>query len=162
MGFNYITGSLEYLRYRWNRYVVDYNISDQRRILKNISNRSDKINFNLSSKLKPDNPQLYFLVVAVILFFLIFLIKYKDVIFSFIKVDVKNRDVSDTYRNSLAFMKKKGLNKPSYMTSNEFLEYVDSKEYRKYEEFTRITNIYNQQRTCSICILGTPKSQLYN
>ena len=41
-------------------------------------------------------------------------------------------------------MKKKGLNKPSYMTSNEFLEYVDSKEYRKYKEFTRITNIYNK------------------
>ena len=144
LGFNYLTGSLEYLRYRWNRYVVDYNISDQRRILKNISNRSDKISFNLSSKLKPDNPRLYFAVVAVILFFLIFLIKYKDVILSFIKVDVKNRDVSDTYRNSLAFMKKKGLNKPSYITSNEFLEYVDSKENKKYKEFTRITNIYNK------------------
>jgi len=144
-GFNYITGSVEYLRYRWNRYVVDYNIADQRQIFKKISNKSASINFKLSSNLYTFNFRHILAFVSVIILFLIILIKYKKVIFSIIKVNIKNHGVSDTYRNSLEFLKKdKGLKKPLYMTSNEFLDYVDSKEYGKYKEFKIITAIYNE------------------
>ena len=155
-GFNVLTGSLEYLRYRWNRYVVDYGVNDQRRLLKNISNRSAKFNFNLSSKLKLNNPRSYFAVIALILLLIIIYYSFKNKIPSLIKREANSSQASATYKKSVKLMKKKGFIKGPGITSKEFAEYIESKDTGKYKEFSIITNIYN-----SIKFSGVEDKKLY-
>jgi len=141
-GFNIITGSLEYLKYRWNRYVVDYSVKDQQRILKNISNRSAKFNFNISSQLKPANLRIYFLVFVIVILLIIFFKKYKEIIFLKVRGNAKNSVATETYKKSVVIMKKKGFVKKPFMTSNEFMDYVGTRAKNK--EFKTITTIYNK------------------
>jgi len=143
-GFNIITGSLEYLRYRWNRYVVDYNINDQQKILKNIKNRSEKLNFYYASKFRLNNLKLLIALILIVLIFILFYNKIR-IIIDFLKN--KNNGISvasKIYIKSLKYLKKHGFNKPHYMTSNEFLNYMSSKNYNKSTEFAAITRIYNK------------------
>ena len=144
-GFNLITGTIEYLRYRWNRYVVEFNVNDQRSILKNIGNRSEKLNFNFISKLKTQNTRTYFTIISGILFLLIVYNLLKNR-FAFTSNAKRNSIASETYIKSLKLMQKKGIKKMPDMTSNEFKEYVQSKSQNGYKEFTIITDIYNETK----------------
>ena len=141
--FNIVSGSIEYLRYRWNRYVVDFDVKDQRRILKNISNRSGKFNFNLTSKLKTEKTRLYIGSIAGVIFILIVISFFKDKIPFIFTSGKSNSLASDTYKESLKLMRKNGFKKQPYMTSDEFADYVSGKSKSEYKEFSVLTEIYN-------------------
>lgn len=163
-GFNIVTGSLEYLRYRWNRYVVDYNINDQRKILKNIKNRSEKFNFNYTSKFRLNNFKLLIALIFIVFISILFHNKIR-IIFGFLGNKNNSLSVaSKIYLKSLNYLKKNGFNKPHYMTSNEFLDYMSSKNYNKNTEFATITKIYNKIKFGGIEdeILITKLSETFN
>lgn len=140
--FTFIASYLDYLKYRWSRYVVDFGQKDQIHILSQIqdnwrwqrSRMQNKVDFNLKA-----NRKWGIVAMLVVLIAWIFLSKPEvKLLFSYVR---KRRDekASILYREALVLLSKEGFEKADFIAPKEFANKVMSDggaDFRTFGEFT--------------------------
>jgi protein-glutamine gamma-glutamyltransferase len=140
--FTFVASYLDYLKYRWSRYVVDFGQKDQIHILSQIqdnwrwqkSRMQNKVDFNLKV-----NRKWGILAMLVVLVAWIFLSKPEaKLLFRYVK---KGRDekASIMYREALVLLSKRGFKKADFVAPKEFANNVvcdGGQDFRAFGEFT--------------------------
>ena len=136
---------LEYIKYRWNRYVVDFDQKDQIRIYKRLRSDFRKSKFN-AVKLNRMGQYKNIIFVIFSLLVVLYLIRSKQS--SLNRVFLRNKIEKSTkiYSNSLKLLSKKGLNKDQSNTPSEFVEHVRNSLESQYIDFNNLTTTYLKAR----------------
>ncbi|MGI9553756.1 MAG: transglutaminaseTgpA domain-containing protein [Thermodesulfobacteriota bacterium] len=139
---NFLVSSFEYLRYRWNKYIVDFDRKDQSQIFTSLRNQTRGYKFELFnySSLK-DKRTLYILGVCVLLYFVIF--RYKKINFRSFYRKPGYSQATDIYLKSISLVKKEGYLKPDYLTATEFSEFILRNGGIRYKMFSELTSSFN-------------------
>ena len=139
---NFFISSFEYMRYRWNRYIVDFDRKDQNRIFISLRNQIQVYKFELFKKDNlRDKRILFFIGVAVLLYFMVY--RYKTLNFNSLYKRKRFSEASDIYRRCIRLIKKEGYIKPDYLTATEFSDYILKKGGYRFENFSKLTSIFN-------------------
>lgn len=147
-GISSVMSYIDYLRYRWQRYVIDFSRTDQIRLFatarQKISWNKNKVfnNFNLKNK---SSKNLIVLIAVVSILGFIFYNSdrfHKGKNFS----KHKQNSVTKIYNNCIKLLSKKGFNKKDYQTAKEFSEYVVSNGGARYKIFEDFTTKYSIMR----------------
>ena len=142
---NYILTSLEFLRYRWNKYIIDFDQKDQIQIFNSFREKTEKYKFNFLKSVNLNDKKFYYGLIFIVLTLMIVLnrrrIRFYNV-FNLDKVSVP----TEIYIKSLKLLKKEGHLKPEYLTTSEFSEYLINVDSRRYKEFGELTDLFNYIR----------------
>lgn len=116
---------IDYLRFRWNRYVIDFSDRDQMRIL---SEARDRWRWNGKALLRRDSVKSLLdgrvaAALAVILLFL-YIAALKPDLRSLLRLRDRSpgREASAIYSEALGFLSRRGYPKPASMTAFEFTQ----------------------------------------
>lgn len=143
-----IISYIDYLKYRWQRYVIDYSRSDQ---IKFFSNTKQKLSWNhfvlnkkIKTKLGIGKEALIPVIISVLFFYLLFNSNRIRKILSFNKSELKA--VVKLYNNSIKYLSKKGYNKKESQTPLEFAENLIKTDGSKFKLFAVFTQKYMELR----------------
>jgi hypothetical protein len=143
--FSFITSYIDYLKYRWSRYVVDFNQKDQIRLLSSIQNRwrwqkskvQNKVDFKLGSNKKW---VLAILLVALTTWIMLSKPEVKS-LFSY-RRRKPDEKATTLYRKALLLLSKKNFRKAGFATPREFARDVVSRGGREFQTFQEFTEKY--------------------
>lgn len=143
-----ISSYIEYLKYRWQRYVIDFSQGDQVRLF---SSARQKISWNKNKalnnvNLKSSKNRKFVIIFAAAL--LIIFILYNSNRFLGGRKNKKNKQLAVTkiYNKSVSYLSKKGFSKKDSQTANEFAKYVLATGGSKYEIVDEFTKKYSLMR----------------
>lgn len=150
---------LDSLRYRWNRYFVDYTFDDQAKTTIQIKERGAKVGasfyFKFSSKLKkiltivPLKIALLFLIASAVFIYFLAYFRFKGKTGS---ADLpspetgKRSEIEKIYIKTLRYFKKQGLEKPPHYTPLEFYHLVFQRHGNRYKDLEILTSLFNIER----------------
>lgn len=150
---------LDTVRYRWNRYFVDYTFDDQAKATIQIKERGSKVGANFyalfSLTLKKffnaiplKTALLLTMVIALPAYFIIsFRFKERGKSKDLLPYHIKQAsEIGKVYMKVLHYFKKQGLEKPAHYTTLEFCELVAEKHSDKYKELEILTLLFNAER----------------
>ncbi|MGI9534400.1 MAG: transglutaminaseTgpA domain-containing protein [Thermodesulfobacteriota bacterium] len=136
---SFFMSSLEYLMYRWNKYIVDFDSKDQNRIYTSIMNQTQGYKFEMFDKnILKDKRIVVLLGFAILLYIAIY--KYKTFGFHRRK---SYSEASDIYLKTIKLIKKEGFTKPEYLTTTEFSDYISKNGGEKFKQFSELTLSFN-------------------
>jgi transglutaminase-like putative cysteine protease len=147
-GIYSVMSYIDYLKYRWQRYVIDFSRTDQIRLFasarQKISWNKNKAFNNFNLRNKGSKNLIIFIAVVSILGFIL----YNSERFHRGKNFSKNKQNSVTkiYNSCIKLLSKRGFDKKDYQTAKEFSEYVVSKGGSRYKIFEDFTNKYSIMR----------------
>lgn len=140
---------IDYLKFRWQRYVVDFSQRDQMTLLSGIEDsvKWQKRKFTDLPSFRPSIDKSSFMVLALALIGLWLFIKRP----SFLPVIGAKRNIfsnkaSLQYERALKYLLKKGYEKPRSMAPAEFADYVICEGGDRYALFRQITDKYLKLR----------------
>lgn len=136
---------IDYLKFRWQRYVVDFNQGDQIKILSGIEN---SVNWQKRKFMSPPSIGLSFnksslaIIAAALLGLWLFVKKpaFLHIIGS--RNDTVSDKASIQYQKVLKYLSKRGYDKPASMTPGEFSDYVIKRGGQDYTVLRRVTDKY--------------------
>jgi transglutaminase-like putative cysteine protease len=142
---NSIASYLDYLRYRWSRYVVDFSQRDQIRLLSEVQDKwkwqkskfQNRVDFNLRLDKK--------WVFAIVLLALgMWILSAKTGIKSLFSYQRKRPDerASIAYKKALILLSKKGFGKEDFITPREFAKCVIRRGGKRFQTFHELTERY--------------------
>ncbi|NIP39469.1 MAG: DUF3488 domain-containing transglutaminase family protein, partial [Candidatus Dadabacteria bacterium] len=143
-----IASYIEYLQYRWQRYVIDFSQTDQVRLF---SGARQKISWNKNKAFNNFNvrgsgsKKMIILIAAAIIIGFVF-IKRKSLLKGRDNRKSRQNAVTKIYNKSISVLSKKGFNKNASQTAKEFSNYVLSTGGSKYKVFEEFTNKYSVMR----------------
>jgi len=138
---------LDYLKFRWQRYVIDFNQRDQIRLFNNAKNKITQKQFVVLNDIRSKiivNKKLTATILILVVVFLI-LINSDKVRRSFKFNNRKEKAVTKIYNQALRYLYKKGYKRSESITPKEFADYLISRD-DKFEIFKKITDKYMQIR----------------
>jgi len=141
-GLSFIGLYLDYLRYRWSRYVVDFNQQDQIRLFQEMRNNWtwQKSNLEKRGEFKLRGLNKKWLLTLIFVFFVIWILYTKSNLrYVFSYRGKKNERASIIYKKALSLLSKKGFRKPDFATPREFARDVigiGGIEFQAFHEFT--------------------------
>lgn len=158
---SFVVSYIDYLKYRWQRYVIDFSRTDQLRLF---SSARQKLSWNKNrafNRLNLRNEGKKNLIAFIVAMSVLGLIFYNRGRFSKGELFTKSKQNSVTkiYNNSLKLLSKKGFIKKEYQTAKEFSEYVlltGGTQYKIFDEFTKkysIMRFQNQYTNSEISYL---------
>ncbi|MEQ9620141.1 MAG: DUF3488 and transglutaminase-like domain-containing protein [Deltaproteobacteria bacterium] len=127
-----VSSYMDYLRFRWSRYVIDFSQRDQVRLLSGVRDKWRWQNRKISSalKFKIGFDKRYIAVAAVIVFFAWIIVTRPQLKPLFLKRDNRlENKASRVYRDALKLMSGRGHRKPEYMTPREFAEFLSARAW---------------------------------
>ena len=142
---NFIATYLDYLRYRWSRYIVDFSQRDQINLFSGLQNRwrwqKSKFQNKLEINLKFNKKWLLgFVILALVVW--TFLANKK---FEFLRIYERKKPeekASIIYKKALKLLSKKGFKKPDFVTPREFVRDLINRGGTKFQTFERVTEKY--------------------
>jgi len=143
--FIFVTSYIDYLRYRWSRYVIDFSQRDQVRLFNELRDRwrwqNKKISRVLSFDYRPDTR---FLAALALVLLLTLIVLYGRRISAAIGNGRKGKAqrASVIYERSLKLLSKRGYDKPGFMTAREFSSYLKRRSYKGCGIMERLTEVY--------------------
>lgn len=149
---------LDSLRYRWNRYFVDYTFDDQAKTTIQIRERGSKVGANfyfaISKTLKkifkalPMKIALPILIATgIFLYFVASLSFRKKEKAGLLSSKSRPRsEIGKIYMKTLRYFKKQGLEKPAHYTPLEFYHLVTQRHGDKYKGLEILTSLFNAER----------------
>jgi len=143
----FLSSIVEYLEYKWNRYIVDFDTNDQKWMFKSLRNGIERIQYRMREfDLPSDNIDRY-AGILVFGFFLILVVAYilRNNLLGFTE-EKKRADASVIYTKLLKAFKERGISKKPYITSSEFCKFINDKHGDKIESFQRFTDLYLESR----------------
>ncbi len=143
-----ISSYIEYLKYRWQRYVIDFSQGDQVRLF---SSARQKISWNKNKALNninlnsSKNRKIIIIIVAALLIIFIF---YNSNRFIGGKKNKRNKQLAVTkiYNRGISYLSKKGFSKKESQTANEFAKHVLETGGSKYKIVDEFTQKYSSMR----------------
>ncbi len=129
---SFIASYIDYLRYRWNRYVIDFSQRDQIRIFNDIRDRwnwqQDKLSGPRGFLSGPDN---YVVAVIILSGMAIWILLTRPSLRAFLRPRGGGAPGRATviYGNALKFLSRRGFTRPAWMTPREFSEYLKHSTY---------------------------------
>ncbi|MGI9534904.1 MAG: transglutaminaseTgpA domain-containing protein [Thermodesulfobacteriota bacterium] len=139
---NLLISSFEYIRYRWNKYIVDFDSKDQSQIFTSIRNQTQGYKFELFKNNNLKNKRTLFIIgILILLYFLIFKYKNLNIRNFYRKTDYS--EATDIYLKSISLIKKEGYLKPDYLTASEFSDYILKNGGNKFKKFSELTSSFN-------------------
>jgi len=139
---SFIMSSIEYMIYRWNKYVVDFDSKDQNQIFASLRNQTQGYKFELFERNIFKNKSVFVLFALILILYFLF---FRNKAF-LLKRFYKNKhcsEASDIYLRSIKRLKNEGYIKPGYLTATEFSDYVLRKGGDRYKEFSGLTSSFN-------------------
>ncbi|MGQ0792679.1 MAG: transglutaminase TgpA family protein [Deltaproteobacteria bacterium] len=143
----YIISYFDYLRYRWNRYVVDFNQRDQIRIFNNVRDgwrwQGAKLKNRFNLGLKSNVKTIAAAALAALGLWVLFAMRGRANKFLFrrrARIEGDER-ASLIYRKALSVLSKKGMKKPDFLTQREFARAV-SDAAGEFSPFSELTERY--------------------
>jgi protein-glutamine gamma-glutamyltransferase len=158
--FSPIASYLDYLRYRWSRYVVDFSQRDQIRLLSEIQDKwrwqksraQNKVDFNLRASRK------WFFAFMLMGLVAWILLAKPDVKFLFSYVRKKPDERASTiYKRAIALLSKKGFTKADFVAPQEFADSVIRSGGARFQTFQKLTEKYLDLRFGEGGIKSNPK-----
>lgn len=140
---------LEFLRYRWSRYVVDFDAQNQRQVFAFLQNKARSYKFQVFDKTDLRGMET-FIIIALIAVFSIITYKYREN-FSFLSGSGKQKELSEAsriYRRSIKIIGRKGYVKPDHLTVTEFSDHVLKEGGRRFTTFAELSSLFNLIRYC--------------
>ncbi len=143
--FSFIGSYLDYLKYRWSRYVVDFGQRDQISLFSQIQDKwawqksmaQNKIDFRFGSNRK------WFLAIMLVTIGMWVILTRPEVRSAFSyrrkKTDEK---ASIIYKKALSLLSKRGFKKAAFVAPREFVRDVIHRGGTKFQPFERITEKY--------------------
>lgn len=122
-GLSFIGLYLDYLRYRWSRYVVDFNGQDQVRLFQEMRNtwKWQKRDLENRSEFKLRGFDKGWLFASVFAFLVVWVLYTRSgVRYVFGYRGRRNERASIVYRKALSLLSKRGFRKPDFATPREF------------------------------------------
>jgi hypothetical protein len=142
---NFIASYLDYLKYRWSRYVVDFSKRDQINLLSGIQNRwrwqRSKFQNKVWINLKFNKKWLFgFVILALVIWTVFANSKFKHLkIYERKKPEEK---ASIIYKKALKHLSKKGFTKPDFVTPREYARGLIHKNGIDFRVFNDLTEKY--------------------
>lgn len=135
-----------YMRYRWNRYVVDFDKVQQELLFKGV--RSSLINSREKMSSKIPDGQYYFLILIIIggVIAAGFIIKNNRISLPGTSSYNTHSEASRIYKDVLGVLEKKGLKRQDHHTSIEFVKLVKIFSPAVHELFISFTDMYIETR----------------
>ncbi len=135
-----LSNYLDYLHLKWNRYVVNYTTSDQRRIAFTFNETGRRLVNSLDKGLRglgayTEEKRQFLIVLLFVLLTALFLVRIREK-----KSRILSRKTPDFYLDMLRILKRKGLEKHDSETAMEFAQRVRRPGVRE------ITEIYQKVR----------------
>ncbi len=142
---SYLSSYIDFLKFRWSRYVVDFSRRDQLNFFENVNKKVKKTNLNIKrgSIAKVDIKKEFVLVFFLFVFSFIF---FKNKSFSLPGLKNDTDKIVRIYEKTLNILAKKGFKKSEYLTPDEFLQSLRSKDYQAYKLLNEITELYQESR----------------
>ena len=139
---------IDYLKYRWQRYVIDYSRSDQIKLFSNTKQRLSWNQFILNKKIKSKlgigKNFIIPILILVLVLLLIFNSRWIRKLLS-LKKSEHNMAVK-LYNNSLKYLSRKGYIKKESQTPLEFAQILVKTDDAKFESFVVFTKKYLEVR----------------
>ena len=140
---NMLLTSFEYLRYRWNKYIIDFDQKDQDNLLGSLRNSADRYKYIASGKFNLNRIKLSELVFASVIL-IVGLIYVRKLSIKNILIRRSHTEYLKIYNNSLKLIKKDGHVKSECHTTTEFSNYLIGINKYRYREFNELTNNFNK------------------
>lgn len=141
----FVLSYIDYIKFRWQRYVIDFNQRDQIKLLAGIEDsvKWQKHKFSSLSGIRPQFNKGSFMILALALLGLWLFVKKP----SFLPVIGDNKNIlsnkaSLQYGRALKYLSKIGYEKPLSMTPGEYSDYVISEGGETYVLIVGITDKY--------------------
>ncbi|MGH7889234.1 MAG: transglutaminase TgpA family protein, partial [Thermodesulfobacteriota bacterium] len=145
-GSFFLSSYADYLRYRWNRYVVDFTQRDQVRILRGISNNWSWQKSRLQSEVdfKIGSPNKKWFIAFALLILVTWTIYTNSDLKRFLGLGRKKPDerASIIYKKGLSVLSKQGLRKSDFATPREFAQLVMGNRETQINTFHEFTERY--------------------
>lgn len=143
---SFLSSYLEFMKYRWNRYIVDFDSADQKMLLKSFRDKVGKTSFNFPD-IKGGSNLLYATIAGVIAVTALLYFLFTRLGPSFIPVRHSELGkASQMYMESLETMKKRGIEKTPATTPKEFCAAVSLYRPKDSALFRDFTYIYLETR----------------
>lgn len=142
---SFIGSYIDFLKFRWSRYVIDFTRRDQLNFFENVNRNlsGTKISFqrNPLSGLSVEREGLIFFTVVI---FSIIILRKKKISIRFLKS--RPDKAFKIYKNILKQLEKKGFHRSDYQTSEEFIEEIAKENPLVSELLADISSIYEEIR----------------
>jgi transglutaminase-like putative cysteine protease len=141
----FFSSYLDYLKFRWSRYVIDYDQKDQNQFFSKLRSKwvweKRKLQNKSFSELVVDKK---WLMASVILTFTVWLILKKLILTSLpgLRESYAEKRATSTYKKALHVLSKKGFKKHDYMTPREFAKSVSLNDNLASSTFDAFTEEY--------------------
>jgi len=147
--FYFITSYIDYLRFRWGRYVVDFSQRDQINLFNEIHEKWQwqKRKYSNKSLLKSARNK-YWLIALGIITLGVWTMFNKQLLRSLtcFRRNKKDERASIVYLKALSLLSKRGFDKGDFETAREFYKEVISKGGEKFKSFQLMTEKYMEVR----------------
>ena len=146
---HFVLSYIDYLRFRWTRYIVDFSRRDQLELFKDLNAEFQwhKTKFYKGSMDKIISRWKLLIGIMVFSYVLSILFKNRILAIPFRNRDVKrNTRANKIYNKTLSLLSKHGFRKPDYLTHREFANEVFIMGGDKYNTFKTITEAYIEMR----------------
>ena len=143
--FVFVPSYVDYLKYRWSRYVINFSQRDQVCLINELRDRwrwqNKEISRVLSFDYRPDTK--VFAALALVLL-LSLIVLYRRRISAAIGNGRKGKAqrASVIYKRSLKLLSKRGYDKPGFMTPREFSSYLKQQSYKGCGIMERLPDVY--------------------
>ncbi len=147
--FYFFSSYLDYLKFRWSRYVIDYDQKDQNQFFRQLRSKwvweKRKLQNKSFSELLLDKR---WLIAFVMLAFTASLLLKKRVVTMLPRFRERHADkrATLTYKKALHMLSKKGFKKHDYMTPREFAKAVSLDDNSASDTFEALTEEYLELR----------------
>ncbi|HEX3036758.1 MAG TPA: DUF3488 and transglutaminase-like domain-containing protein [Thermodesulfobacteriota bacterium] len=145
LGYSNLSSYIDYLRYRWNTYVVDFNQGNQVRLFSEFRNkwRWQRSRIQNSVNSKPEfNKKWVFSILVLALFTWVLMTKPEVKSLLNYRRRKPEEKVSQLYIKALSLLSKKGFKKADFVTPREFAKDVIGRGGKDFETFQHLTEIY--------------------
>ncbi len=145
-----LSGSfLEFLRYRWSRYVVDFDAQSQRQMFAFLQNKARSYRFQVFDKSALRGMEMI-IIIALIAVFSIIAYQYREN-FSFFSGSGKQKELSESsriYSRAVRIIGRKGYVKPGHLTVTEFSDHMLKEGGERFKTFAELSSLFNLVRYC--------------
>lgn len=147
--FSFVASYVDYLRFRWNRYVIDFSRRDQARLLSEVRDswswQAKKLTGPSGAPPRPDAGTLAALVAAVLVLW-VFITKPGIRLLIPGRSSPPSSRASEVYKKALAHLSKKGFPRPGHMTPREFSRHLKRSSYPGWRTMDELTDKYMRLR----------------
>lgn len=142
---SYISSYIDFLKFRWSRYIVDFSRRDQLNFFENVNKNVKRTNYKFKSGSisKIDIKKEFVLIFSILIFSFIF---FRNKKISLACLKSNNDEIVKIYERTLSVLSKKGFEKSEYLTPDEFLQSLKSNNYKAYKLLNEITFLYQEAR----------------